>query len=107
MNIDKDKAYLLAYGFVAERLGKLQAAATEGGIGIKLIRDENLDFLVRELLLKQRRNRQTAKQHGHLLTTKRLQHLRTTKQPSFPRNWIWSSSSSLIWGRTKYTPSWK
>ena len=52
MNIDKDKAYLLAYGFVAERLGKLQAAATEGGIGIKLIRDENLDFLVRELLLK-------------------------------------------------------
>lgn len=52
MHIDKDKAYLLAYGFVAERLGKLQAAATEGGVGIKLIRDENLDLLVRELLLK-------------------------------------------------------
>lgn len=52
MNIDKDKAYLLAYGFVAERLGKLQEAATEGGVGIKLIRDENLDLLVRELLLK-------------------------------------------------------
>ena len=52
MHIDKDKAYLLAYGFVAERLEKLQAAATEGDIGIKLIRDENLDLLVRELLLK-------------------------------------------------------
>ena len=53
MNIDKDRPYMLAYGFFADRLEKLEEAASAGGIGIKLIGRDNLDTIVRELLLRE------------------------------------------------------
>ncbi|HHU07342.1 MAG TPA: DUF3783 domain-containing protein [Clostridiaceae bacterium] len=52
MKIKSYKPYILAYGFIADRLEKLRGAAAENEIGIKLIQDGDLDTIVRDLLVK-------------------------------------------------------